>query len=159
MNRSESRCRGEGTVIVGEERSPYVAGALSRTDFVRYQGASGDMHPIHHDDTFAREAGFPSVFAPGMYAAGVLAAYLTSWWGPKNIRRYMVQFREQAWPGDVLVYTLTVVAVRNHPTGDEIDIEAARRRQACNTHLDAWATFWLPGTTHENAPPTSVASA
>ena len=27
-------------------------GPLSRTDFVRYQGASGDMNPVHHDETF-----------------------------------------------------------------------------------------------------------
>ena len=31
-------------------------GPLTRTDFVRYQGASGDMNPVHHDEVFARAA-------------------------------------------------------------------------------------------------------
>ncbi len=29
-------------------------GPLTRTDFVRYQGASGDMNLIHHDEPFAQ---------------------------------------------------------------------------------------------------------
>ena len=38
-------------------------GPLTRTDFVRYQGASGDMNPIHHDEPFARAAGFDGPLA------------------------------------------------------------------------------------------------
>ncbi len=78
-------------------------GPLTRTDFVRYQGASGDFNPIHHDDEYARSAGFPSVFSVGMLQAGILATYVTSAFGAENIRRFSVQFREQVWPGDVLV--------------------------------------------------------
>ena len=33
---------------------PLVVGPLTRTDLVRYQGASGDMQPVHHDEEFAR---------------------------------------------------------------------------------------------------------
>ena len=38
--------------------APLVVGPLTRTDFVRYQGASGDMNPLHHDEIFARAAGY-----------------------------------------------------------------------------------------------------
>ena len=38
-------------------------GPISRTDMVRYQGASGDFNPIHHDEEFAKSAGYPSVFS------------------------------------------------------------------------------------------------
>ena len=43
----------------GARVEPRVLGPLTRTDFVRYQGASGDMNPIHHDETVARAASEP----------------------------------------------------------------------------------------------------
>ena len=46
-------------------------GPLTRQMFVRYSGASGDLNPMHYDDEFARSAGHPSVFAQGMFSAGV----------------------------------------------------------------------------------------
>ena len=52
--------------------TPREYGPLTRTDFVRYQGASGDFNPIHHDDEFAQSAGYPTVFSVGMLQAGIL---------------------------------------------------------------------------------------
>ena len=49
------------TVVAGQQAESKTFPPLTRTDFVKYQGASGDFHPLHHDDTFARETGFPSV--------------------------------------------------------------------------------------------------
>ena len=37
----------------GSTTEPMTIGPISRTDIVRYQGASGDMNPIHHDEPFA----------------------------------------------------------------------------------------------------------
>ncbi|MEU6564897.1 MaoC/PaaZ C-terminal domain-containing protein [Nocardia nova] len=88
-------------------------GPLTRTDFVRYQGASGDFNSIHHDEAFARAAGFPTVFSVGMLQAGYLATYVTDVFGPANIRRFKVQFREQVWPDDVLTCTGAVTSVTN----------------------------------------------
>src|ERR1700738_636187 len=75
-------------------------GPLTRTDFVRYQGASGDFNPLHHDEELAKSAGFPTVFSVGMLQAGILGCYCTDWLGAENVRRFAVQFREQVWPGD-----------------------------------------------------------
>ena len=83
-------------------------GPLTRTDFVRYQGASGDFNPIHHDEEFAKSAGFPTVFSVGMLQAGILGCYCTEWLGAENVRRFSVQFREQVWPGDHLDCEATV---------------------------------------------------
>jgi len=94
---------------VGAECAPREYGPLTRTDFVRYQGASGDFNPIHHDDEFAQSAGYPTAFSVGMLQAGILASYATEWLGPRNVRKFGVQFREQVWPGDRLVCTGTVV--------------------------------------------------
>ncbi len=86
-------------------------GPLSRTDFVRYAGAGGDLNPIHHDDEFARAAGMPSVFGMGMLHAGILGTRLARWVGPNSIRTFTVRFSGQVWPGDVLTFAGHVDAV------------------------------------------------
>lgn len=78
-------------------------GPLTRTDFVRYAGAGGDFNPIHHDETFARAAGYPSVFGHGLLTAGVLGGYAAAWLGRRNLRGLSVRYVDQVWPGDVLV--------------------------------------------------------
>jgi acyl dehydratase len=127
-------------VQVGLDAEPFVAPALTITDFVRYQGASGDMNPIHHDDAFAKASGYPGPFAVGMLQAGVLGTYVTDWFGARTVRKYGVQFREQAWPGDVLTYTGTVVAVREEDGERLVDVELLAVRQTGGVHLKGWAT-------------------
>ena len=73
--------------------APLVLGPLTRTDFVRYQGASGDMNPIHHDETFARAAGYQAPLGVGMLPAGALAAWAAGWLGPENVRRVKVRWK------------------------------------------------------------------
>lgn len=77
-------------------------GPVTRTDLVRYAGASGDFNPIHHDEGFAQSAGLPSVMAHGMFSAGLLASFVTRWFGAGSVRRYKVRFLDRVWPGDVL---------------------------------------------------------
>lgn len=98
---------------VGDQPPARAFGPITRTDIVRYQGASGDFNPIHHDEEFARAAGFPSVFSVGMLQAALLAGFATDWLGADNVRRFAVRFQEQVWPGDVLTCTGTVTRV--HP--------------------------------------------
>jgi acyl dehydratase len=83
---------------VGDRSEPRQFGPLTRTDFVKYQGASGDFHPLHHDETYAHAAGFPSVFSVGMLQAGFLATYATDWLGAHNIRRYTSASKNNAGP-------------------------------------------------------------
>ncbi|WP_345627362.1 MaoC/PaaZ C-terminal domain-containing protein [Rugosimonospora acidiphila] len=122
----------------------FVDEPLTVTDFVRYQGASGDLNPIHHDERFARSAGFPGVFAVGMLAAGILGSYLADLFGPRAIRRFKVQFREQAWPGDVLTYR-GVVTEREERDGERLArLELLVLRQTGGVHAKGWATVALP---------------
>ena len=76
---------------------------LTRTDFVRYAGASGDFNPIHHDQTFAEASGNPTVFAMGMLNAGILSRVVTGFAGRPNVRRFKVRFATRAWPGDHVI--------------------------------------------------------
>lgn len=93
-------------------------GPLTRTDIVRYQGASGDFNPIHHDEEFARQSGSPTVFSVGMLQAGLLATYCTELFGAGNVLDFEVRFRDRVWPGDVLTChaTLDESAVDAGPT-------------------------------------------
>lgn len=78
-------------------------GPVSRTDLVRYAGASGDFNPLHHDEAFARAAGLPGVMAHGMFSAGLLGSFLLAWIGERPIRRYKMRFLSPVWPGDTLL--------------------------------------------------------
>jgi acyl dehydratase len=129
---------------VGDRAEPRQFGPLTRTDFVKYQGASGDFHPLHHDETYAQAAGFPSVFSVGMLQAGLLATYATDWLGAVNIRRYTLRFQEQCWPGDVLTCTGVVTAVDPDDHGsNRVTIELACTRQTGGTAIAGSAEFTI----------------
>lgn len=77
-------------------------GPLTVTDFVRYQGASGDMNPLHHDPERARAAGFRAPISVGMLQAGFLASYAVRWLGAERIRRFRVRFHAPVLAGDTV---------------------------------------------------------
>ena len=91
-------------------------GPLTRTDIVRYAGAGGDFNPVHHDEVFARAAGYPSVFAHGLFTAGSAATAIAEVAGPLALRRYFVRYSGQVWPGDTLRVT-----VRDDPSAPARD--------------------------------------
>ena len=126
---------------VGAELPARTFGPLTRTDFVRYQGASGDFNPIHHDEEFARSAGFDSVFSVGMLQAGLLATYCTDLLGPSNVRRFTVQFREQVWPGDTLIASGQVTQVYTADEEPRIDLELTMTREKGGVAIRGLATF------------------
>jgi acyl dehydratase len=94
---------------------------LTRTDFVRYAGASGDFNPIHHDQTFAEASGNPTVFAMGMLNAGILSRVVTAFVGRPAVRRFRVRFATRAWPGDDVICSGKVT--RTFEEGGEARIE------------------------------------
>jgi acyl dehydratase len=75
---------------------------LSRTQIVMYVGAAGDFHPLHHDDTVAAAAGYPSIFAPGMLTMAIACRMLTDRYPAARLRRIAARFHAQVWPGDSL---------------------------------------------------------
>jgi peroxisomal enoyl-CoA hydratase 2 len=92
-------------VVEGEALPEVRVKELTRTDFVRYAGASGDFNPIHHDQTFAEASGNPTVFAMGMLTAGILSRVVTGFVGRQNVHGYKVRFATRAWPGDDVICT------------------------------------------------------
>ncbi|HSJ21792.1 MAG TPA: MaoC/PaaZ C-terminal domain-containing protein [Nocardioidaceae bacterium] len=60
---------------------------VTRTDLVRYAGASGDFNPIHWSDRVATAVGLPGVIAHGMYTMALAARALDSWAGAPGLVR------------------------------------------------------------------------
>jgi 3-hydroxybutyryl-CoA dehydratase len=115
---------------VGDTGPAFRHGPVTRTDFVRYAGASGDFNPLHHDDDYARASGLPSVMAHGMFSAGVLASFVTRWFGPGSMRRFKVRFRERVFPGDVLSAEGRIERIHVTPEGERrADLELRLLRQ------------------------------
>ena len=110
-------------VKVGDELPPFVHEKVTRTDLVRYAGASGDFNPMHHDEKLATSAGMPSVFAHGMFSMGLLSNVLVAWAGPGSVRRFDVQFRAITWPDDKVTCTGRVTAKREDGGQKLVDVE------------------------------------
>lgn len=103
-------------VTVGDE-APSFTHKLTRTDFVRYAGASGDLNPMHHDEIVAQQSGLPSVFGHGMLSMGLLGRAITDYVGVGNLKRFNVRFTKQTWPDEKLTSTVVVTGK------DEVDGE------------------------------------
>jgi acyl dehydratase len=131
------------TYAVGDALPERGFGPVTMTDIVRYQGASGDFNPIHHDDAFARSAGFPGVFSVGMLQAGYLATYVTDIFGPTNVRKFGVRFVEQVWPGDALTCTGRVAGLSSeNPEGEKrLALEVSMTRRSGGQAVLGWAEF------------------
>lgn len=110
------------TIEVGAT-APVVEHTLTRTDLVRYAGASGDYNPMHHDEVKAQAAGMPSVFGHGMLSMAILGRAITDWLGAGSVQAYRVRFVKQTWPGDTLTTHVEVTDVRTEDGAQVVDLD------------------------------------
>jgi acyl dehydratase len=108
-------------VTVGDE-APAMSHKLTRTDLVKYAGASGDFNPMHHDEVAAQAAGQPSVFGHGMFSMGLLGSAVTDFVGVGNLTRYQVRFARQTWPDEVLTSKIVVTGKREEGGQKLVDL-------------------------------------
>ena len=141
----------------GSVPSPRILGPLTRTDFVRYQGASGDMNPIHHDEPFAISSGYPAPLAVGMFTAGVMTTWATDWLGPQNVRRTRIRWVKPCFPGMVITISGELVETRETPDHREIDLAITAKDAENNVVLQLWMTFHVRGEIPETASPATNA--
>ena len=114
-------------------------GPLTRTDFVRFAGASGDFNPNHHDELYAIRSGFDRTFAPGMLQGGYVARLLSEWVGPGALRSLRLRFAAQAWPGDMVACKATVVDRVDEDGACRVEIEAQATNQRGDVVIEAKA--------------------
>jgi acyl dehydratase len=132
-----------GYDVAGTELPPRDFGVVTMTDIVRYQGASGDMNPMHHDDDLARSAGFPMSFGVGMLNAGYLATYCTDVYGTTTVRRFKTRFRDLVWRGDRLTATGRVVRVLEEDGERRAEVEVEITTQDGVVAVSGLARFAL----------------
>ena len=125
-----------------------VLGPLSRTDFVRYQGASYDMNPVHHDEAFAQAAGYPAPLAVGMFPAGVCAAWASDHFGPETVRRTRIRWKKPLFPGAVLTIDGSVDHIEATDTGRTVAVSIAATDAEGHVAVEVFMTFHLPGEEH-----------
>jgi acyl dehydratase len=132
------------TVAAGHELPPLVKGPITRDHLRAYAAASGDPNPMHTDDEFARNAGYPGVFAHGMLSMGWLGQLLVQAGGVGSIRRFRTRFAKLTWPGEVISCRGRVTRVTDETGVRLVECEIWTENQDGERKLVGSATLALP---------------
>ncbi|MHA7279264.1 MaoC family dehydratase [Arthrobacter sp. MDT2-2] len=117
---------------VGQQIGSTTIG-ITRQDLVRYAGASGDLNPIHWNQSFAEGVGLPGVIAHGMFTMGAAVQLVTDWIGdPAAVVDYQTRFTKPVIvedttalpgePGAVVEVTGVVGAIDTERSTARIDL-------------------------------------
>ncbi len=103
---------------------------VTKTQLVRYAGASGDFNPIHTDDEAAKESDLKGVIAQGPMVMGFIGQAVVQWIPKYYLKKLKVRFMGMTFPGDVITVSATVT--EKLETEDEIKIicDAAAKDQS-----------------------------
>lgn len=121
----------------GEIRFP----ALTSTEVLRYQAATGDYNLIHHDENYARAFGYPTTISVGLLHIGALATYATNWLGPDAARSINARVLSIQWPGDQLSYDGKVTRIYEEGRETKVDVSMSCTRHTGEKTLDVAMTF------------------
>lgn len=131
-------------VTVGQELPSLRKGPITRDELKVYGAASGDPNPIHIDEEFAKNAGYPGVFAHGMLSMGYLGEFLVQAGGtPESVRKFRARFAKLTWPGDVITCKGTVTAVRYENGARLVDCDIWTENQDGERKITGSATLTL----------------
>jgi 3-hydroxybutyryl-CoA dehydratase len=99
------------TLAVGDRAS--FTKTITESDIILYAGITGDMNPVHIDETFAKKSLFKQRIAHGMLSAGLISTVLgTRIPGPGAIYlSQRLEFRKPVFIGDTITATVEVTAV------------------------------------------------
>ncbi len=127
----------------GAEVDPLVKGEITKPMLVEYGEAALDGNPMHTDDEFAQDAGYPGVFAQGMLSMGFLGQFLVERFGVDSLKRFKVRFSRITWPGETI--TCKGVVTRKYTQGGEklVDLDIHTENQEGEKKLVGSATVRL----------------
>jgi len=95
-------------IEAGHSFEPWQRGGMNIELFQEYGEASGDGNPMHTDEEYAQDLGYPTVFAQGMLIMAFVAKYVTDLAGVGSVRRIWSKFKKPTWPGETLSFSATV---------------------------------------------------
>ena len=127
----------------GTELPPFVVEKLTRTDLVRYAGASGDFNPIHQDDEFAKAAGMGGVFGHGMLTMGFVAQCVTDWSGAGSVKKIGVRFQGLVRLKDVITCKGRVLSKSSKNGTHLVELELSAENQKGEKVVTGKATVAL----------------
>jgi len=89
-------------VTEGDE-IPAVSLEITRNRVVMIVSATRDIFPLHHDEDFARAAGYGAPAVATAFLQGLLGRCLTDWTGPGGkIRRLGLTLKAPTYAGDTV---------------------------------------------------------
>jgi len=102
---------------------------VSRTDLVKYAGASGDFNPIHWNEAFATGVELPGVIAHGMFTMGAVVQLVTDWAGdPAAVTDFQTRFTKPVVVTDTTGTSDAGATIEVTGTIGKLDAEARTAR-------------------------------
>lgn len=133
-----------GAVKVGDTATPISQGPVTRTEIVKYAGASWDFNPFHHDEVFAKSARSGGIIMHGMTIMAYLGRVATAYLGTADFKRISSRFRDVTRPGDVLTLSGEVTEVKPQGDGGLVTMVVKATNQNGVVVGDGTVTAWLP---------------
>jgi hypothetical protein len=121
--------------------------SVTRSDLVRYAGASGDFNPIHWNNDFALAVELPGVIAHGMFTMGAVVQLVVDWVGdPGAVVDYQTRFTKSVpvsdttgtdEPGALLEVVGTIGALNAEARTARVDLMVTNAGQRVLTKAQA----------------------
>lgn len=90
------------TLKTGMDIPAFKQGPVTRTEIVKYAAASWDFNPVHHDESFAKQARSGGIIAHGMMIFAYLGRVATDFLGTPTLSKLSARFMNVTRPGDIL---------------------------------------------------------
>ena len=120
--RVDDRADFDAPVAPVDNTWPTIGRSASRTDLVRYAGASGDFNPIHFDHDAAIGAGLAGVVVHGLLmGAWLLQPAATLRTGDRPLAHAKLRFRDPLYAGEAAILSGSI-----GPSGTDADLRLAR---------------------------------
>lgn len=102
---------------VGDPLPPLAKDPITKVQFVRYAGASGDFNPLHTDDSVAQKGGMKGVIAQGVLIMGFMGQAISGWVNKRDLKRFKVRFMGMTYPGDIITVRATIMEKKKTEAG------------------------------------------
>jgi acyl dehydratase len=102
---------------------------VTRTDLVKYAGASGDFNPIHWNEAFATGVELPGVIAHGMFTMGSAVQLVSDWAGdPGAVVDFQTRFTKPVLVTDTTGTDEPGATIEVSGTIGKLDVDAGTAR-------------------------------
>jgi|SRR5579871_2149874 len=88
---------------VGDSLPKIVRPPISRLQIAQFAAASDEFSPLNLDDEHAKNAGYHSIYAPGLMSLGFVEEALKAFASNMKIVSLKGTFQRLIWPGDTLL--------------------------------------------------------